>query len=221
MWLINTTTFKREFRQPESSRIGARVKRLASNRSRSTPACLLIQMPTQAWPHGPHDQSARYVSACQVQRHPIPYVWVDTCCIDKTSSAELSEAINSMFRWYEMGEVCFVYLLDLDSTANEQFGQEQFQLPDRHDNDFCPSPREFWPCIDLQPLRSPLLPNSNLRTTDKESQTLARALGTVLGVKSSSGHPGKSGSGTQVLYRHTAEGGSAGERVSGVVCKVG
>lgn len=26
------------------------------------------------------------------------YVWVDTCCIDKTSSAELSEAINSMYR---------------------------------------------------------------------------------------------------------------------------
>ncbi|KAJ5930995.1 hypothetical protein N7466_006488 [Penicillium verhagenii] len=29
------------------------------------------------------------------------YVWIDTCCIDKTSSAELSEAINSMYRWYE------------------------------------------------------------------------------------------------------------------------
>ena len=25
------------------------------------------------------------------------YVWIDTCCIDKTSSAELSEAINSMY----------------------------------------------------------------------------------------------------------------------------
>jgi hypothetical protein len=34
------------------------------------------------------------------------YVWIDTCCIDKTSSAELSEAINSMFRWYKMAEVC-------------------------------------------------------------------------------------------------------------------
>jgi hypothetical protein len=27
------------------------------------------------------------------------YVWVDTCCIDKTSSAELTEAINSMYSW--------------------------------------------------------------------------------------------------------------------------
>lgn len=36
----------------------------------------------------------------------LDYAWVDTCCIDKTSSAELSEAINSMFRWYECAQVC-------------------------------------------------------------------------------------------------------------------
>lgn len=36
----------------------------------------------------------------------IKYVWIDTCCIDKTSSAELSEAINSMFRWYQNAKVC-------------------------------------------------------------------------------------------------------------------
>ncbi len=42
------------------------------------------------------------------------YVWVDTCCIDKSSSAELSEAINSMFRWYQNAEVCYAYLSDLN-----------------------------------------------------------------------------------------------------------
>ncbi|KAI0187957.1 heterokaryon incompatibility protein-domain-containing protein, partial [Xylaria flabelliformis] len=41
------------------------------------------------------------------------FVWVDTCCIDKRSSAELSEAINSMFRWYGEAEVCYVYLPDV------------------------------------------------------------------------------------------------------------
>ena len=41
------------------------------------------------------------------------YVWVDTCCIDKTSSAELSEAINSMYLWYENAEVCYAYLADV------------------------------------------------------------------------------------------------------------
>ena len=40
------------------------------------------------------------------------YAWIDTCCIDKSSSAELSEAINSMYRWYEISEVCYVYLAD-------------------------------------------------------------------------------------------------------------
>src|SRR5262245_22765266 len=43
------------------------------------------------------------------------YVWIDTCCIDKTSSAELSEAINSMYRWYQEAEVCYAYLADVPS----------------------------------------------------------------------------------------------------------
>ena len=45
------------------------------------------------------------------------YVWIDTCCIDKTSSAELSEAINSMYRWYEEAQICYAYLADVDSAG--------------------------------------------------------------------------------------------------------
>lgn len=41
------------------------------------------------------------------------YAWIDTCCIDKTSSADLSEAINAMYGWYEKAEVCYVYLADV------------------------------------------------------------------------------------------------------------
>ena len=37
------------------------------------------------------------------------YFWVDTCCIAKSSSAELQESINSMFRWYRDSAVCYVY----------------------------------------------------------------------------------------------------------------
>ncbi|KAI7230272.1 hypothetical protein KC330_g7049 [Hortaea werneckii] len=44
------------------------------------------------------------------------YVWVDTCCIDKSSSAELSEAINSMYTWYEDAAICYAYLSDVPST---------------------------------------------------------------------------------------------------------
>jgi hypothetical protein len=48
--------------------------------------------------------------------HGLEYAWVDTCCIDKSSSAELTEAINSMFRWYKQSHICFVFLSDLLSV---------------------------------------------------------------------------------------------------------
>ncbi|KAK2021327.1 HET-domain-containing protein, partial [Colletotrichum zoysiae] len=44
------------------------------------------------------------------------WIWIDTCCIDKSSSSELSEAINSMFRWYRDADVCFAYLADVPSS---------------------------------------------------------------------------------------------------------
>ncbi|KAL6897667.1 hypothetical protein GGI43DRAFT_98752 [Trichoderma evansii] len=48
------------------------------------------------------------------------YLWIDTCCIDKTSSAELSEAINSMYLWYEQSAECYAYLSDVEpETAQD------------------------------------------------------------------------------------------------------
>jgi hypothetical protein len=44
------------------------------------------------------------------------YAWIDTCCINKESSAELSEAINSMFRWYKLAAVCYAYLADVPAN---------------------------------------------------------------------------------------------------------
>ena len=49
----------------------------------------------------------------QAARDNLEYFWVDTCCIDKSSSAELSEAINSMFQWYRGSAKCYVYLSDV------------------------------------------------------------------------------------------------------------
>jgi hypothetical protein len=43
----------------------------------------------------------------------LQYAWVDSCCIDKSSSAELSEAINSMYKWYKMSIHCYAYLSDV------------------------------------------------------------------------------------------------------------
>ncbi|KAK7456050.1 HET domain-containing protein [Colletotrichum acutatum] len=55
-------------------------------------------------------------SARLTKEHLLQYVWVDTCCIDKSSSAELSEAINSMFRWYQEARICFVFLSDFQPS---------------------------------------------------------------------------------------------------------
>lgn len=51
-------------------------------------------------------------ASLQACRDGYRYIWIDTCCIDKTSSAELSEAINSMYRWYSKAAICYAYLCD-------------------------------------------------------------------------------------------------------------
>ncbi|KAK0723422.1 hypothetical protein B0T26DRAFT_801956 [Lasiosphaeria miniovina] len=51
--------------------------------------------------------------AKQASSDGLDYFWVDTCCIDKTNSTELSAAINSMFRWYQNAARCYVYLSDV------------------------------------------------------------------------------------------------------------
>ena len=53
------------------------------------------------------------------------YVWIDTCCIDKTNSVELSEAINSMFRWYQNSATCYAYLADV-TPNNSPFGASRW-----------------------------------------------------------------------------------------------
>jgi hypothetical protein len=62
------------------------------------------------------------------QRTP-DYVWVDTCCINKESSAELSEAINSMYQWYKRAELCIAFLTDVEDTkaaTHSDFGKSRW-----------------------------------------------------------------------------------------------
>ncbi|KAF9873342.1 hypothetical protein CkaCkLH20_09155 [Colletotrichum karsti] len=61
-------------------------------------------------------------SAKLAKAQGLKYLWVDTCCIDKTSSAELSESINSMYRWYQKAKVCYAFLPDVEPVAaNDPF----------------------------------------------------------------------------------------------------
>ncbi|KAI5985512.1 heterokaryon incompatibility protein-domain-containing protein [Pisolithus albus] len=56
-------------------------------------------------------------SCLQAHCDRLSWLWVDTCCIDKRSSTELSEAINSMYAWYANSDRCYAFLHDLDSTT--------------------------------------------------------------------------------------------------------
>jgi hypothetical protein len=58
--------------------------------------------------------------AQQAARDGLQHFWVDTCCIDKANNTELSEAINSMFRWYSKAAKCYVYLSDVLTDDHDQ-----------------------------------------------------------------------------------------------------
>jgi hypothetical protein len=104
MWLINTTT-------------------IALESISSTPYAILShtwgedEVTFEDMMDGREKEKKGYikiVNTCRLaEERGISYAWVDTCCIDKRSSAELAEAINSMFKWYKFSTVCFAHLEDL------------------------------------------------------------------------------------------------------------
>ncbi|KAK7702038.1 hypothetical protein SLS64_009899 [Diaporthe eres] len=61
---------------------------------------------------------AKLLGSCSLaQKQGYQWIWIDTCCIDKSSSAELTEAINSMYQWYGAAQVCYAYLDDVESYS--------------------------------------------------------------------------------------------------------
>jgi hypothetical protein len=74
---------------------------------------------------GKHKAGYRKIRFCRKQaaNDGLQFFWVDTCCIDKSSSAELSEAINSMFRWYQDAARCYVYLSDVSVSTSDGDGK--------------------------------------------------------------------------------------------------
>ncbi|KAF1361274.1 HET-domain-containing protein [Lizonia empirigonia] len=66
--------------------------------------------------------AAKLRGACAIaQQQGFGYIWIDTCCIDKTKSEELRYALNMMFKWYQNAAVCYTYFNDVVfSTPNEK-----------------------------------------------------------------------------------------------------
>ncbi|KAI1870057.1 hypothetical protein JX265_006227 [Neoarthrinium moseri] len=90
--------------------------------------------------------ASKIQAAClRARRDDLHYVWIDTCCIDKTSSAELSEAINSMFAWYKRATVCYAYLDNVNADLN-QYAHIQV--------DTAPTPKELDQIIESDFARS-------------------------------------------------------------------
>ena len=73
------------------------------------------------------DLSPKIRDACAAARKDgFRLIWIDSCCIDKTSSSELSEAINYMYAWYAGAQVCYAYLVDV--SAQDDLGAEGSQF---------------------------------------------------------------------------------------------
>jgi hypothetical protein len=70
--------------------------------------------------------SAGFARSCGYE-----HLWIDICCIDQTSSAELSEAINSMYKWYRDAVVCYAIFSDVSPASEED--------PVVEDSSFCRS----------------------------------------------------------------------------------
>jgi len=62
--------------------------------------------------------------AARAEQDGLQYFWVDTCCIDKSNNAELSKAIDSMFRWYQNAARCYVYLSDVSTARCRRDNQQ-------------------------------------------------------------------------------------------------
>ncbi|KAF5344372.1 hypothetical protein D9758_013272 [Tetrapyrgos nigripes] len=67
-------------------------------------------------------------NAClRARRYHFDWIWIDSCCINKESSAELSEALNSMYQYYEDAAVCYVYLSDVSGEYHPQNEKSNFR----------------------------------------------------------------------------------------------
>ncbi|KAF9472272.1 hypothetical protein BDN70DRAFT_998245 [Pholiota conissans] len=57
-------------------------------------------------------------SRATLEDHGMTLGWMDTVCIDKSSSSELDESIRSMYKWYEDSSICITYLAESSSITD-------------------------------------------------------------------------------------------------------
>ena len=131
MWLLSTRRAELyEFSSPEAVPGGyAILSHTWDKEEQSFEAVRAIQDQCKSTRKNPRNLVSDKIRQCCIfaEAHGYTWVWIDTCCIDKSNSAELSEAINSMFRWYASAEVCFAYLADVPRDCKLRAPESPFR----------------------------------------------------------------------------------------------
>lgn len=113
MWLINTSTLKLEEFYGDVPKYAILSHRWKKDEELSFGG---LEAPH---PHSGRSGYEKVNNFCaEARKRNIAYAWADTCCIDKKSSSELSEAINSMYTFYSQAKICYVYLYDVSSPKD-------------------------------------------------------------------------------------------------------
>ncbi|KAH9935233.1 HET-domain-containing protein [Epithele typhae] len=150
MWLLSTNRAELSYFEEYSSIIGgyAILSHTWGHLEQSFQDVRDIQARCKATGENPRDLvSAKIRNCCLVAENDgYAWVWIDTCCINKESSTELSEAINSMFTWYLHSEVCYAYLEDVREDDNIHEEDSEFRKAKWHTR-----------CWTLQELLAPYL----------------------------------------------------------------
>ncbi|KAF5372196.1 hypothetical protein D9758_004918 [Tetrapyrgos nigripes] len=68
-----------------------------------------------------------FYACLRARRYRFDWIWIDSCCINKESSAELSEALNSMYQYYEDAAMCYVYLSDVSGEYHPRNAKSNFR----------------------------------------------------------------------------------------------
>ena len=134
MWLLSTDRAElRYFTSPESVQEGYAILSHVWDDQEQTFQDVRALGERHSIAGNPRDYvSPKIKDSCILaQSHGYRWIWNDTCCIDKTSSAELSEAINSMFIYYSLADVCYAYMRDVSTghalgAPNSEFRESRW-----------------------------------------------------------------------------------------------
>lgn len=120
MWLLDTTTL--ELKHVVS---GTECKYAILSHTWGEEEVLFQDMKTKEARRKPG--WAKVTGACRTARYDgYSWIWIDTVCVNKESSTELSEAINSMWLYYYQADLCYAYLSDVDEGCPELHSEDDW-----------------------------------------------------------------------------------------------